>query len=216
MPQTASAMPVTDPQVVPGMIGRIPVAAYACDADGLITCYNDKAVELWGRAPRLAHVEDRWCGSYRLLAADGSPIEHAQCWMALALRDRREYLAQEILVERPDAALVPVLAYAAPVFDAEGALVAGLNMLVNISEQKRMARLLLDAQHTRREYMSILAEELHVQLRQMAASLDVLQRSQPTADDGIRAVAALGVAVRGMSAMVDDLLSEPAGPQRPS
>jgi PAS domain-containing protein len=214
MPQATTAVPIPDAQVFRSMIDRIPTAAYACDADGLITYYNDKAVEVWGRAPRLNHVEDRWCGSYRLFAADGSPVEHAQCWMALALRERRDYLAQEILVERPDAALVPVLAYATPVFDADGALVAGINMLVNISEQKRMARLLLDAQHTRRQYMSILAEELHVQLRAMSASLDVLRRSPPAADDGVRAVAALGVALREMSAMVDDLLSEPKGAVR--
>lgn len=209
MPQSANVLPVTEPPLFGGMIDRIPTAAYACDADGLITCYNARAVELWGRAPRLDHADDRFCGSYRLFAADGSPIDHAECWMALALRERREYLAQEIQVERPDGSLVPVLAYATPMFDADGALVAGINLLVNIGEQKRMARLLLDAQHTRRQYMTILSEELHVQLRRMDGLVKVLRQSPPAGDDGMRAITALGVAIGEMGAMVDDLLAEP-------
>src|ERR1043166_1633436 len=82
------------------LLNRLPAAAYTCDADGLITYFNSRAVELWGREPRLNDPEDRFCGSFRLFAADGTPIRHDRCWMALALRDGREYNGQEIVVER--------------------------------------------------------------------------------------------------------------------
>ena len=38
----------------------IPAAAYTCDADGLITDFNPRAVELWGREPRLYDPSDRF------------------------------------------------------------------------------------------------------------------------------------------------------------
>jgi two-component system, LuxR family, sensor kinase FixL len=38
----------------------MPAAAYTCDADGLITAFNRRAVELWGRAPQVGDPVDRY------------------------------------------------------------------------------------------------------------------------------------------------------------
>ena len=81
---------------------KLPAAAYTCNANGLITYFNERAVELWGRAPTLNDPVDRFCGSFKLFAADGTPITHDRCWMALALETGREYCGSEILVQRPD------------------------------------------------------------------------------------------------------------------
>src|SRR5687768_2791260 len=67
------------------LLEKLPAGAYMCDPDGLITYYNQRAVELWGRAPKLNDTEDRFCGSFKLFSSDGAPICHDQCWMALAL-----------------------------------------------------------------------------------------------------------------------------------
>jgi len=59
------------------LLEALPVGAYACDLEGLITCYNAPAVKLWGRAPRLYDPADRWCGSFKLFrAGDGAPMTH--------------------------------------------------------------------------------------------------------------------------------------------
>jgi PAS domain-containing protein len=42
------------------MVEKLPAAAYTCSADGLITYFNPRAVELWGRAPKLNHPVDRY------------------------------------------------------------------------------------------------------------------------------------------------------------
>jgi PAS domain-containing protein len=42
------------------LLDRLPAAAYTCDADGLITYYNQRAVEAWGRAPLLDDPRDRY------------------------------------------------------------------------------------------------------------------------------------------------------------
>lgn len=42
------------------LLEKLPAGAYMCDAEGLITYYNQRAVELWGRAPKLNDPEDRY------------------------------------------------------------------------------------------------------------------------------------------------------------
>jgi PAS domain-containing protein len=42
------------------LLEKLPAAAYICDAEGLITYFNRRAVELWGRAPSLNDAADRY------------------------------------------------------------------------------------------------------------------------------------------------------------
>jgi hypothetical protein len=72
---------------------------------------------------RLNDPADRFCGSYRLFASDGAPIEQRECGMALALRTDREYNVAELIVERPGGGRRTVRAHAAPIHDASGTLV---------------------------------------------------------------------------------------------
>ena len=121
-----------------GLLGTLPMAAYLCDPDGLITCFNRHAVELWGREPKLYDAADRFCGSFKLFALDGSPIPHEKCWMALALQDEKEYNGREIVIERPDGSRRCSLAYASPLRHAAGHLAGAVNVLVDVTE-KRLA-----------------------------------------------------------------------------
>jgi PAS domain-containing protein len=42
------------------LLDKLPAAAYTCDATGLITYYNRRAVEAWGREPKLNDPIDRY------------------------------------------------------------------------------------------------------------------------------------------------------------
>src|SRR4051794_8925406 len=84
------------------LLAKLPAGAYLCDSDGLITYFNDHALRIWGRAPKLNNSIDRFCGSYKLYSSDGKPIAHDECWMALALKRGKEFNGQEIVIERPD------------------------------------------------------------------------------------------------------------------
>jgi len=68
-------------------LAALPIAAYICDSDGRITCFNERAEELWGRRPALNDAAERFCGSSSLLTVDGTPVAREQCWTALALLD---------------------------------------------------------------------------------------------------------------------------------
>lgn len=118
-------------------LDTLPTGAYTCDASGLITYYNQRAVDLWGRRPKLNDPTDRFCGSFKLFTLEGEPVPHDQCWMGLALRDGKEYIAQEIVIERPDGNRWTALAHASPFHDENGTVVGAVNVLVDISDRRR-------------------------------------------------------------------------------
>ena len=128
------------------LIEKLPAGAYTCDRDGLITYYNDRAVQLWGRAPKLHHPDDRYCGSFKLFTREGAPLAHERCWMARALRDAKDYEGEEILIERPDGTRVSALAHASPLRDESGELVGSLNILVDITDRKQAELMLLGSE----------------------------------------------------------------------
>jgi PAS domain S-box-containing protein len=120
------------------LIEKLPVGAYTCDAEGLITYFNPHAMQLWGRAPQLNDPVDRFCGSFKLFLPDGSPLAHEECWMALALKLGKEYNGHEIMIERPDGQRLTVLAHANPIFDEAGRLLGAVNVLVDITERQQV------------------------------------------------------------------------------
>ena len=117
------------------LLELLPLAVYTTDAAGRITYYNEAAAELWGHRPILGKNE--WCGSWRLLWPDGSPMRHDECPMAVALKEGRPIRGAEATAQRPDGTLVPFLAYPTPIRDGSGALVGAVNTLIDITEHKR-------------------------------------------------------------------------------
>jgi two-component system CheB/CheR fusion protein len=118
------------------VLDKLPAGAYLCDAEGLITYFNRRAVEIWGRAPKLNAPADRFCGSFKLYTVDGTPIPHDSCWMAKALLDAKEYNSCEIVIEKPNGDRVTALAHANPFFDDRGRVTGAVNILVDITDRK--------------------------------------------------------------------------------
>lgn len=115
------------------LLDYLPAAAYTCDANGLITYFNQQAIRLWGRVPALNDPADRFSGAFKLFAPDGSAISHEQSWMAQALRQDRPFDAREVIMERPDGSRRIVLAHVTPTHDENGKLTGAVNMLVDIT-----------------------------------------------------------------------------------
>jgi signal transduction histidine kinase len=132
---TAKAAPQSSELQFRSLLDKLPAGGYTCDRNGLITHFNDHAVKIWGRAPKLNDPVDRFCGSFKLFASDGSPIAHDACWMALALQTGNEYNGEEIVIERPDGRRLTVLAHANPIHNEAGALVGAVNVLVDITDR---------------------------------------------------------------------------------
>jgi two-component system CheB/CheR fusion protein len=120
------------------VLEALPAAVYLTDADGRIVYFNQAAAELWGHKPDLG--TSVWCGSWRLYWPDGRPMAHDECPMAVALKERRQIKGAEAAAERPDGTRVPFLAFPTPLFDTDGNLVGGVNMLLDISDRKNADR----------------------------------------------------------------------------
>ncbi len=188
------------------LLDTLPAAAYTCDAAGLITYFNKHAVELWGRAPQLDDPVDRYCGSFKLFAPDGTSIRHDECWMALALQQDREFNGHEIVIERADGSRRNVLAHANPIHDEEGARCGAVNVLVDITTQKQAEQLLRRADARKNEFLAMLAHELRNPLAPMGNALEVIRSA---GEDGTQAAPALAMIerqLRYLSRIVEDLL----------
>jgi PAS domain S-box-containing protein len=116
------------------LLEALPAAVYTTDEQGRINFYNRAAVEMAGRVPEPG---DQWCVTWRLYQPDGTPLPHDECPMAVTLKENRAIRGMEAIAERPDGTRVPFIPYPTPLRDAEGRLIGGINMLVDITERKQ-------------------------------------------------------------------------------
>jgi len=146
------------------LLDALPAAIYTTDAKGRLTYYNDAAAGLWGRRPPLGSSE--WCGSWKLFWPDGTPMRHAECPMALALKEDRAVRGMEAACERPDGTRVPFVPYPTPLHDEDGRLTGAVNMLIDISERKRAE-----------EQQSMMVRELHHRVKNTLATVQAIMGS---------------------------------------
>jgi two-component system sensor kinase FixL len=135
------SQPAVSPAVVTSwrsILDSIPAGAYTCDAAGLITYFNPLAEAVWGRAPKLRDPADRYCGSFKLYSSNGALIRHDECWMALALQKGKKYNGREIVIEQPGGGRILAMAYANPLRDNQGQIIGAVNLVIDITAQKKL------------------------------------------------------------------------------
>lgn len=124
-----------------------PVAVYTVDTTGLIQKFNRHARELWGRAPEIGSAQERFCGSFKSLRPDGTIIPQHLCPMAEVVSGRIEESRDiEVLIERPDGSRITVLENIRPIKNDLGEVTGAINCFYDISERKRAAHLLHQAE----------------------------------------------------------------------
>lgn len=117
------------------MVDALPAAVYTTDAQGRITHFNQAAVELAGRVPELG--TDQWCITWKLFRPDGTRLTHDECPMAIALKEGRIVNGEETIVEHPGGKRLWCVPYPRLLRDAEGKIVGGVNLVMDITERKR-------------------------------------------------------------------------------
>ncbi|HUR47493.1 MAG TPA: PAS domain S-box protein [Candidatus Saccharimonadales bacterium] len=116
------------------LVKSLPAAVYTCDKNGRITLYNEAAVALWGRRPKIG--EDLWHSFWVLRHPNGEPMEYEDSPMGIAVREGRPVRGQEVIVERPDGSRAFLLPHPDPIKDENGNVVGTVNMLVDIGALK--------------------------------------------------------------------------------
>src|SRR6201987_4832233 len=188
------------------LLDNLPAAAYTCDTEGLITYFNQPALRLWGRAPKLRDPVDRFCGSFRLHSANGEPISHDNCWMALALRDDREYSEREITIERPDGERLTVSASASPIHDKSGKLIGAVNVLFDLTETRRAEESLKETDRARNEFLALLSHELRNPLAAIPFAIELLRPVATQSPEFKSALEVIDRQTQQIAKLVDDLV----------
>jgi PAS domain S-box-containing protein len=172
------------------ILDALPVALYTTDAEGRITYYNEAAVEMSGRRPVLG--DDKWCVSWKLFQADGTPLPHQDCPMAKALEERRPVRGAEAVAERPDGSRIPFIPYPTPLFDAAGEMTGAVNVLVDIAHRKH-------AETRQRQLFAELNHRIKNNMQTLYALLAAARR-ETDSDDAREALDEAGRRVAAMAA----------------
>lgn len=155
------------------------VAVYTTDAAGGITYFNEAAAELWGRRPALG---EEWCGSFRLFWSDGTPMAHGECPMAIALHEGRAVRGFTAIAERPDGSRVDFQPYPTPLYDKKGRLIGAVNVLVDVTERRRMedelratAEALALSNGVKDEFLGLISHELRTPVTTIYGNAQLLR-----------------------------------------
>ena len=151
-------------------LDAIPAALYVADIEGTITYFNKACIELAGRTPEVGR--DKWCVTWRIYTPGGELLPHDRCPMAVAIREKRTVRDVEAVAERPDGSRVHFIPYPTPLFDGAGQFAGAVNLLLDVTEQRKPEYLQTQALRCRQLAASCTAPELAETLQLMAAKYD--------------------------------------------
>ncbi len=188
------------------------VAVYTTDADGRITFFNAAAAEFWGRRPELG---EEWCGSLRIYRTDGVHLPHAECPMAIALRENRPIRGEEAIAERPDGSRVRFRPFPTPLRDERGRLIGAVNVLVDVTDQREAEASLLEtaaalarSNAVKDEFLGLVSHELRTPVTTIFGNARLLQDRSDTLPDDTKStmIADIATDAERLHEIVENLL----------
>lgn len=150
----------------------VPAAIYVTDPAGTVTYYNPACIPFAGRTPQIG--EDKWCVTWKLFTTEGQYLPHEQCPMAIAIRDRKPVRDVEAVAERPDGSRVSFVPFPTPLFDSDGQFRGALNLLMDVTEQRKPEYLRAQGEKCRRLARASIDTELIAMLNSMAERYEQL------------------------------------------
>jgi PAS domain S-box-containing protein len=142
-------------------IDSLPIALCVCDAQGRLTQFNARAVEIWGRAPQSGSGADRYCGSLRMFELDGREIAPEDSPTASVLRSAEGIRDRELLVERPDGRRINVLANVNPLLNEDGTVTGAINCFQDVTELRQMQTVTREGRHVFNNIMNALPSAVY-------------------------------------------------------
>ncbi len=133
--------PVTLESLTNELLDLFPGAIFVCDSNGIVNRWNRRAGEIWGREPAQGDCPDRFCGSHKLLRADGSVVSRADSPIAEAFRSGRLQQNVDLIVERADGSRCEVLINADLIRNPSGDLLGAICLMQDVTQQKQQAQI---------------------------------------------------------------------------
>ena len=181
------------------LLNAIPAGIYACDEDGRLIFYNDRAAALWGTNPSLGAMEAAAYAVRGLAWQDGTPLAEADTPLRQALRGAIPARPLELALGQGPEALV-ALASAQPLLSAAGERAGALGVLQDVTALRQASRL-------RDELLALVSHELRTPLTVISGMASFLDRhGESTATGRAEAIKTLLLASRRMERVVENML----------
>ena len=196
------------------LISSMPAAVYACDRDGIMTYYNPKVVEIWGRTPELDDRPWSFLESRRMYRADGTPLPPDDAPIREVLATGVPVVNRELVLERPDLSRVNVLANITPLRDSAGAITGAVSIFQDITELKQIQQereaLLHELERSNRElsqFSFAVSHDLQAPVRNVRALTKLLVGSDGSLhENSPRLLTLIEQAAAGMERLIESLL----------
>ncbi|SHI53131.1 PAS domain S-box-containing protein [Arenibacter nanhaiticus] len=120
------------------LINELPIAAYSCDAEGKITCFNNAAVRLWGKEPEIG--KDLFCVFKKITSQDGQIIPRHMTPMAIALEEARTVSGYAGTIENAKGETRFILPHVVPYIDSSGKVTGAVNVLTDLTESRAVQK----------------------------------------------------------------------------
>lgn len=199
------------------LIQSLPVAVYTCDKDGFIQLYNKAATETWGRAPKIG--KDKWYDFFKIFDSKGLLLPIPDCPMSIALKEEREVVGVEIIIERPGGSRLYVLPNPRPIYNEEGNFIGVINTMIDLTAQKIIENELLEAKETaehktqiaegalksKQQFLSNMSHEIRTPMNGIIGFTNVVLKSKldQTQREYIKAIKSSGDA---LLVLINDIL----------
>lgn len=115
----------------------LPVGVWIADASGRFLERNTAAREIWGETAPSSEGASTYERDYRAWWPDGRRVSNDEWALARALRDGEVSVAEELEIEARDGTRKSVLNYALPLRGAEGEIVGGVAVNVDVTDRRR-------------------------------------------------------------------------------
>jgi two-component sensor histidine kinase len=148
------------------LLDALPIGICMCDQEGALVRYNQRAAELWGRAPALSGEKHRYCGAFRILRPDGKPIPADEAPAAEALRTDLPVVDREIVIERPDGTRITALTTSRPLHSKTGEMIGAVSCFQAIaqraSSEQRLRQLASEMDHRAKNMLAAIQAVIHL------------------------------------------------------
>jgi signal transduction histidine kinase len=196
------------------LVSAMPAAVYACDSDGVITFYNHRAVDIWGRTPDLDDPPWASLDSRRIYGMDGNVVRPEAMPLREVLSTGVPIVNRELILERSDFSRINVLANITPLRDSSGAITGAVSIFQDITELKRIQQdreaLVHELERSNRElsrFSYAVSHDLQAPVRTVRALTQLLVRRDDTLqDDSAHLLTLIEHATSGMERLIESLL----------
>jgi PAS domain S-box-containing protein len=188
-----------------------PVGIMIADSSGKVLGSNTAHDLLWSRnaLERNTYIDfSEWKGVW----ADGSgrhgqPVAPDEWPLAQALRGiSQTHALIEIETFNHPSVRRTVVSSAAPICDRDGQVLAGVVVLLDMTERLKAEEALREADRRKDEFLAMLAHELRNPLAPISVAAELLSRKAREAEQVERVAAVILRQVKHLAALVDDLL----------